>query len=145
MAFEKIPKSKWETFTQDEKDYHTLEFKKSIEERLRVTIIVTRIIAVFFIFGLIYMGYSQFEQAKIYDDKLREYGGYGHCALCGEYNLKRCECEYAQTVGFGNLPQEVNITKISEELAEYNSRKCESYRNYKIKKEELILNENKFE
>lgn len=127
---EKIPKEQWDKMTQDEKDYLTLEFKKSVEKRQRVTIIVTRILALIFIAGLFYMGYSQLEQAKIYDNKVNQYGVYGLCALCGEYNLKKCECQYAKTYDATNKPIPVNKTKLGEELAEYNAQECKPFQEF---------------
>jgi hypothetical protein len=118
MGFEKIPKEKWDQLSQEDKDYHTLEFKKSVEKRQRLTIISTRIIAIIFIIGLFYMGYSQLQQARIYDYKLKQYGPYGFCALCGEYNFKRCECEYTTVQG------EINLSFIGKQLADYNAQQC---------------------
>lgn len=138
MAFQKIQKSEWLKLTQEQRDYHTLEFNISVEKRQKWTIIVTRIIAIFFIIGLIYMGYSQIVQANIYEDKIREYGPYGYCAMCGELNFKRCECEYVQTLDYGNIIKAPNMTKLSQELAEYNNRKCEPYKEYQNRKVEEI-------
>jgi hypothetical protein len=134
MSFEKIPKEKWLKLSQEQRDYHTLEFNMSVEKRQKWTIISTRIIAIFFIFGLIYMGYSQIIQAQIYEDRLREYGTYGYCAMCGELNFKRCECEYVQTMDYGNIVKVTNFTELSQELADYNNRQCEPYKDYKERK-----------
>ena len=91
------------------------------------------------------MGYSQIVQANIYEDKLREYGPYGYCAMCGELNFKRCECEYVQTVDYINQDKKINYTKISNELAEYNTKKCESYTVYKTEKEMQLINNSFYE
>lgn len=124
MAFEKIPLEEWKKLSPEEQSYHTLKFKQSVEKRQRWTIIITRIIAIIFIIGLFQMGYVQLESVRAYEEKLDKYGTLGFCALCGEYTLKRCECQYAKTYDFGNVPVETNKTKIAEELSEYNSQYC---------------------
>jgi hypothetical protein len=140
MAFQKIPKEQWFKMSQEERDYHTLEFHKHSEKRRYTLLWGTRIIAIFFILGLFYMGYSQMIQAQTYDAKLREYGSYGYCALCGEYNLKKCECVYATTNNAG-MRIEINLTQKGLELAQYNAGECKSFYEYKRNKTEELLSQ----
>lgn len=136
-SFKKIPKEKWDKLSPEDREYHTFEFNKSVERRKRITIISTRIIAILCIFVLFYIGYVQLEAVKNYQEKIDKYGTQGYCYLCGEYTLKKCECQY---YNFGILKDQVlapNITKISLETAEYNTGKCLSYDNY----QELKINE----
>jgi hypothetical protein len=143
MTFQKIPKEEWLKMSQEEKDYHTLEFKESIEKRQRLMIIATRTIAIFFILGLFYIGYAQIEQARLIDSKVKEYGQYGYCALCGEYNMKKCECQYVKKYYAGNILVDdgTNTTKLKQELADYNSKSCLSWDDYTKQKEKEALDE----
>ncbi len=148
MAFKKIPLEDWKKMTLAEQGYFTLEFQKSVEKRQRLTIIATRIIAVIFVLALFYVGYAQIGQARLIDYKVKEYGPYGYCALCGEYNLKKCECQYMKVLYEGNIPTHADASGLSKELAEYNSKSCLSWDDYIKQKEKEALeamNESKLE
>lgn len=116
---EKFSKEQWFKLSKEEQDFYTFEFNKSVEKRKRLTILFTRIIALFFILALFYIGYIQFEAVKSYNQKIDEYGNLGYCYLCGEKALRRCECQYNY-----NVYGEANYTAVSNELANYNIQKC---------------------
>lgn len=65
------------------------------------------------------MGYVQLQSVRNYNEKLDEYGSLGFCALCGEYSLKKCECQYDEQYYKDN-----DYSNISKELSEYNLQKC---------------------
>lgn len=139
MAFKKIPKEEWFKMSQEERDYYTLEFNQSVENRRRLTLIVTRVLALLFIGVLFYIGFVQFQSAQIYDAKIKQYGPYAYCALCGEYNFKQCECQYATTVDYGNFRKEINYSQIQENLIRYNSQECKPFDQFIKDKEQEIL------
>ncbi len=128
VKFEKIPLEKWKALPQDEKDYYTLEFNKSVEKRQRLTILITRAIAILLIGVLFFIGYAQIQAVKNYDEIIDEYGSDGFCYLCGKSTLKKCECQYYTRYDYGNRDMgEPNITKIALETAEYNVGVCKDY------------------
>jgi hypothetical protein len=134
MAFQKIPKEEWLKLSQEERDYITLQFNQSIEKRKRTALIVTRGIAIFCVFALFFIGYSQLEASRSYGAIKEKYGNNAYCYLCGLENLKKCECVYTTTKDFGNIEViKPNLTKLSLELAENNIQKCLSYEQH-IKK-----------
>ena len=141
MTFKKIPLEDWKKMTLAEQGYVNLEFQKSVEKRQVVTIIATRVVAIFFIIALFYIGYAQIEQARLIDSKVKEYGSYGYCALCGEYNMKKCECQYVKRYYSGNIlvDEGFNATKLAQELADYNSKSCLSWDDYVKQQEKEAL------
>lgn len=124
MSFKKIPKEKWMQFSQDEKDYYTLEFQKDAERRLKTTVIVTRIIAVLLVVALFFIGFAMLNAVKEYGQIKDQYGRDAFCYLCGLERFKKCECQYISTQGANDyiLEQRENL---SLALAEYNIRSCD--------------------
>jgi hypothetical protein len=94
MGFKKISKSEWDALSQEDKDYFNLEFNKSVENRKRLTLIVTRTIAIVCIFVLFWIGFVQFRAVENYNSIIDRYGSNGYCYLCGQTTLKSCECQY---------------------------------------------------
>jgi len=128
MTFQKIPKEQWLKLSQEEKNYYTLEFQKSVEKRQRITIFITRAIAIFCIFALFWIGYVQLQAVRNYEVAVDKYGVEGYCYLCGELAFKRCECEYYKEMDYGNIRMpEPNYTQISNELANYNVQGCKPF------------------
>ncbi len=141
MAYQRISKEEFMKLSQEERDYLTLEFNKSEQNRKWWTLIITRSIAVVFIISLFFMGYVQLQSVKNYNEKIDTYGTQAFCALCGEYSLKKCECQYATMYNAGsNKPNDINVTKIGIELSEYNVQQCESFEVYREDRVKEILN-----
>ncbi len=119
MEFQKIKKEDWEKLTQSERDLLNLKFQESIESRKKWTLIITRTLALIFIGVLFFIGYAQLESVRNYNKNLDEYGTMGFCSLCGEYNLKKCECVYNE-----EYYKQVDRENVSKYLSEYNRQSC---------------------
>jgi len=118
MDFKKISKEEWMKLSKTEQDFLTLEFNKSVEERKKRTIVVTRTIAVLCVLVLFFIGIGQILMAQNSSAILEKYGVNGYCYLCGEYATKKCDCIYFDT----NFPRDME--NYSLELANYNSQVC---------------------
>lgn len=123
MSLKKIPKEKWMKFSEEEKRFYELEYKKAFEKSRKFTIVSTRIIALLCVFALFFIGFAMLQQVKEYGKIKDQYGSQAFCYLCGLETHKKCECEYYSTVyGYDDY-------KLTEEyfleLAEHNSEKCE--------------------
>ena len=120
--FKKIPKEEWLKLSKEEQDYFTFEFNKSVEKRKRITLIITRTLALLCIFMLFWIGFVQFKAIENYNEIIDIYGNNGYCYLCGEKTLKACECQY-----FTNefvLENRYIFDNYSKVVAEYNGKKC---------------------
>lgn len=110
-------------FSEDEKRYHELEYKKAFERSKRLTIISTRIIALICIFALFFIGFAMLTQVKEYGKIKDQYGEQAFCYLCGLETNKQCDCVYQ------SLMHDYDDFKLSENyslyLAEYNSQVCQ--------------------
>ncbi|MCK9430214.1 MAG: hypothetical protein M0R17_09445 [Candidatus Omnitrophica bacterium] len=124
MSFKKVSKEEWLKLSQEEKDYLTFEFNKSVEKRKKLTIILTRSLALICIFVLFWIGFVQFKAVNNYNEIIDEYGSDGYCYLCGEYSLKKCECQYFESSFIINNPN--LFENYSTNLANYNTQKCSS-------------------
>lgn len=141
MSYSKIKLEDWKKLSQEERDYHTLEFNKSVEVRKKWTVISTRVIALGLIVVLFFIGYVQLENVRNYNQKIDKLGTLGFCALCGEYTMKKCECQYATLYNAGsNKPNEINKTKIALELSDYNGQQCQPYSVYIENKTRELIN-----
>lgn len=123
MSLKKIPKEKWMKFSEEEKRFYELEYKKAFEKSRKFTIVSTRIIALLCVFALFFIGFAMLQQVKEYGKIKDQYGSQAFCYLCGLETHKSCGCEYYSTVyGYDDY-------KLTEEyfleLAERNSKVCE--------------------
>jgi len=131
MAFKKIPKDVWNNMSAEDQKYYSLMFQKSIEDRKRIFLYITRGLALFCIFTLLFIGYAMILNAKDYGNLFDEYGPNAHCYLCGEKTLRRCECQYHKSMDYGNIILEgPNYTKLRKETAEFNIEECKPYDYY---------------
>jgi hypothetical protein len=121
MTFEKIPKTEWDKMTMSEQSYFKLQFDKSVEHRIKVTVIATRIIALMLIGVLFFIGFAQFKAADSYGQIKDQYGNDAYCYLCGLESYKKCDCQYFSEINDVILE---DLENYSESLAEYNIRKC---------------------
>jgi len=124
MVLNKIPKDVWMKFSDEEKEYHTLEYKKSFELNKRIIVISTRAIALLCVIALFFIGFAMLNTVKEYGQIKDKYGDQAFCYLCGLESNKKCECEYYSTVYGG---EDYKLTEnYSLELARYNVQKCKS-------------------
>lgn len=126
MSLQKIPKEQWMKFTEDEKRFHELEYKKAFEKNRRLMIISTRAIALICVFALLFLGFALLQNAKEYGQIKDKYGSQAFCYLCGLETHKSCECVYYSTVyGYDNY-------KLTDDyilqLAESNTDRCNGSR-----------------
>ncbi len=121
MTYQKISKEEWLKLSKEEKDYLTLDFNKSVEKRKRITIFITRSIALLCVLTLLSMAYFNFSSISKEKQIIEKYGSAGYCYLCGQYASRKCECVY-----FSNGLKPDNMTKWKSDLAEYNSKSCKS-------------------
>jgi hypothetical protein len=122
MRFNKIPKEVWLTMSPEEREYQTLKFNASIESRKRKTIIITRGLALACILIMIFIGVAQFKAVENYNKIIDKYGSNGYCYLCGEYTLKKCDCQYFTNEFVSQ--NKVLFDNYSMKTAEYNSKYC---------------------
>lgn len=123
MSFVKVSKEEWLKLSQEERDYLTLEFNKSVEKRKRIVFAITRGIAVFCVLALLFIGYAQIEASRSYGQIKEKYGKDAYCYLCGVESLRKCECIYWT---HGYRPD--NMTDYQERLGEYNTQVCKGLR-----------------
>jgi hypothetical protein len=123
MTFQKVSKEEWLKLSQEERDYLTLEFNKSVEKRKRIALFTTRGIALFFVLVLIFIGYAQIEASRSYGQIKEKYGKDAYCYLCGVESLRKCECIYWT---HGSKPK--NITEYQFDLGDYNTQVCKGLR-----------------
>lgn len=122
MGLKKIPKEVWDKMSPDEKRFYELEYKKAFERNRRLTIVSTRIIAIFCIFALFFIGFAQLRQVEEYGKIKNQYGNQAFCYLCGLETLKKCECQYSSMIyDYDNYMLSENYSMY---LAEYNSQTC---------------------
>lgn len=123
MGLKKIPKDVWMKFSEDEKRFHELEYKKAFERNKRLIIITTRTLALFFILGLFFIGFAMLNAVKEYGQIKDKYGDEAFCYLCGLESKKKCECQYQSMIYVHDdfmLTEEYAIS-----LAEYNAEDCQ--------------------
>jgi len=122
----KIPKKIWMNFSEDEKRFHELEYKKAFEGNKRFTIISTRAIALLCVFALLFIGFAMLQNAKEYGQIKDEYGSQAFCYLCGLETKKSCGCVEYSTV------YQYDSYKLTDEylleLAEGNTQRCNGSR-----------------
>ena len=124
MALKKIPKKQWDKFSEDEKRFHELEYKKAFENNRRITIISTRVIALICIFVLFFIGYAMLKSAEEVGMIKDQYGSQAYCYLCGLETHKECSCIYTSRM-FGSDDYKLREEYFLE-LAEANSQRCNS-------------------
>ncbi len=137
MSFVKVSKEEWLKLSQEERDYLTLEFNKSVEKRKRIVLAITRGIAVFCVLALLFIGYAQIEASRSYGKVKEKYGNDAYCYLCGVESLRKCECIYWE---HGYRPE--NITDYKDRLGEWNTKACKGL--HMVKDAEGATNFNPF-
>lgn len=125
MAFNKFTKEDWFKLTKEEQEFHTLEFKQDIEKRKKITLYSTRIISIFLILALVWMGFVQLEAIKNYDATIDKYGSLGHCYLCGLQNYRTTSCYYPSDEERQQITYKTfNYSAKGLEIAENNIKAC---------------------
>lgn len=122
MAFTKLSKEEWLKLSQAEKDFITLEFNKSVEQRKRIILYLTRGTALLCVLALFYIGYAQIAAVERTGNIYDKYGSNANCYLCGYQQLRKCECIYWE---HGTSPD--NMTDYKERLGEYNTQACKGF------------------
>ena len=123
MSLKKIPLEKWKKFSEDEKRFHELEYKKSFERNKMFTIVSTRVVALLCVGALFFIGFVMLGAVKEYGQIKDQYGPEAFCYLCGLETHKSCECIYTSRI------YEFDDHKREEEyftqIAEENAMKCD--------------------
>jgi len=122
MDFKKIPKEQWDKMSFNEQSYWKLEFDKYQNKKRNQMIIFTRIVAIFFILYLFFIGFAQLKVVNEYGKIKDKYGSQAFCYLCGLENYKKCECQYFSDYNEVVLDDFENYKK---QLATYNTKKCD--------------------
>lgn len=126
MSLEKIPKKVWMNFSEEEKRYHELEYKKAFENNRKFMIVSTRAVALLCVLALFFIGFAMLQSVKEYGQIKDQYGPQAFCYLCGLETKKSCSCvEYSVLYGYDSY-------KLTDEyalqLAENNAKKCNGSR-----------------
>lgn len=121
-GLKKIPKEVWMNFSEEEKEYHTLEYKKAFERNKRFTILSTRMVALLCVFALFFIGFAMLNAVKEYGQIKDQYGEEAFCYLCGLESLKECSCVYQSTMYSHDDYKLTDEFAIS--LAEKNAEQC---------------------
>ncbi|MDD4110171.1 MAG: hypothetical protein PHS54_01305 [Clostridia bacterium] len=109
-------------FSEDEKRFYELEYKKAFEKNKRFTVVSTRAIALLCVFALFFIGFAMMNAVKEYGQIKDQYGDQAFCYLCGLESNKKCECQYQSTMYSHDdfmLTEEYSL-----QLAEYNAGEC---------------------
>ena len=142
MAFKKIPKERWDKMSYSDQSFYRLEFDNSVEKRIKNTVIVTRILALFLIVVLFFIGYAQLQAVNNYGKIKDRYGEQAYCYLCGLETMKKCECQYISDIN-DYLLEDLKLYK--ETLAEYNSQICSGKKvqdgSYDYAGHDVVINE----
>jgi len=109
-------------FSEDEKRFYELEYKKAFERNKKLTVVSTRAIALLCVFALFFIGFAMMNAVKEYGQIKDQYGDQAFCYLCGLETNKKCECQYQSAMYSHDdfmLTEEYSL-----ELADYNSQEC---------------------
>jgi len=118
----KIKKSEWDKMSEDEKRHLELLYKIDKENFRQKLLYISRIIAVFLVFAIIWIGYIQMMYVQDINVLREDMGSQAWCYLCGKETLKKCECQY-----FDRDLITYDIIKIEEvrnQTMEYNKQLC---------------------
>lgn len=100
----------------------TLENREKFRRKL---LVISRIIGVFLILSIFWVGFIQIKYVSQINSIKAEYGEYAYCYLCGLEQLRKCDCYYYKTMDYGNIRMPLpDLEGIGKELAEYNTKKC---------------------
>lgn len=116
----KISKDEWLKLTIDEKEHLQLEFSKSQANKKYFYVISSRVLALFLILAIVWVGFVQIAYVQDIREIQGKYGTDAWCYLCGKESLKECECTYLTTYEMRNI----NLTQKRLELAEHNIQEC---------------------
>lgn len=123
MGLKKIPKEVWMKFSEEEKRFHELKYKKAFERNKRLTVISTRVVALICIFALFFIGFAMLQLVKEYGQIKDQYGDQAFCYLCGLETHKQCECVYQSGIyDYDDFKLDENYSLY---LADYNSQVCQ--------------------
>ena len=113
------PESTYEQVIQvceEAKKYHTLEFEEDREHSRRLTVFVTRAIAIICCIGLFYIGYAQIKVVTSDTNIRTKYGSLGYCYLCGLETLRTCNCQYYDSFDKIDV-KNVSLTTANDNIA----------------------------
>jgi hypothetical protein len=91
--------------------------------------ISTRLIAIFLIIAILFVGGIQYKYAQSISEIKEKYGSLGYCYLCGQENLRKCECQYIPEL----LLSSTNISFYAEQAAENNIKPCPNKNSWQYK------------
>ena len=94
--------------------------RESQERFRRKLSIASRIIAIMLIGAIVFIGFIQIQYAKDIGALKDKYGSLASCYLCGQENLRKCECQYIPQL----LADSSNISAIAEQTARNNVLRC---------------------
>lgn len=110
--------------TKESKEILTLVSKEKFR---RTLLIISRIIAVFLIISIIWIGFVQMNYAKEVNVIKSEYGSLGYCYLCGLETGRTCSCNYISDLilNGGDFDMKIYL----ENIASNNIFPCENRNN----------------
>ena len=113
-------------FSEEEKRYYELEYKKAFEKNRKFMIVSTRAIALLCVLALFFIGFAMLQNVKEYGQIKDQYGSQAFCYLCGLETHKQCSCVYYSAV-YGYDKYKLTDEYILE-LAESNTDQCNGSR-----------------
>ena len=101
-------------------DILTLESREKFRRRL---LMISRLLAIFLILAILWVGYIQFEYSSRVSEAYKKYGSLGHCYMCGLETFRTCQCQYLPNLVQGKLSKEEKEI-IAQNTAEINKEPC---------------------
>ena len=103
---------------------------ESKEKFRRKILIGSRVIAVFFILSIFWIGFVQVKYVKEVNQIKSEYGPLGYCYLCGLESGRSCSCNYIPELV--EADKDFDIKAYLENIANSNINECEDMNNIKL-------------
>jgi len=116
----KISKEEWFKLSPEEREHRKLEYSKDVWKFKKKLFIASRIIGIFLILSIVWIGFAQIFYVQEIRDLQGKYGDDIWCYMCGVKGGKSCDCVYYNDIELQNL----NFTKELHDMGEENILPC---------------------
>lgn len=140
----KFSKEEWFNLTKEEQIYHRMIWEKEKHFWNRIAIISSRILSIFLILSIGWIGYIQLIYVNDVNEIKTQYGDDAYCYLCGYETVKQCNCVYLTDAEMEYYKH--SETDIRVLMANYNIRTCSQTQdiNYSLLNKTLSSNSETF-